>query len=109
MIKQLTMNIVWYLVLIVLCNGLVAANGVITNNSSRPSVVNIGGIFSLASIISRVGKVAVEAAVEDINSDPSVLGGTKLKLTVQDSNFSGFLGIIEGMYCFFVESFSFIS
>lgn len=95
------MNKVWYLVLIVFCNGL-AANGAGTNNSTRPSTVNIGGIFSLASVISRVGKVAVEAAVEDINSDPSVLGGTKLELTVQDSNFSGFMGIIEGMHCFFV-------
>ncbi|KAH7519812.1 hypothetical protein FEM48_Zijuj08G0076900 [Ziziphus jujuba var. spinosa] len=73
-----------------------SANGAGTNNSTRPSTVNIGGIFSLASVISRVGKVAVEAAVEDINSDPSVLGGTKLELTVQDSNFSGFMGIIEG-------------
>ncbi|KAF3440258.1 hypothetical protein FNV43_RR18542 [Rhamnella rubrinervis] len=46
-------------------------------------------------MFSRVGRVAVEAAIEDINSDPSVLGGTKLRLTVQDSNSSGFLGIIE--------------
>ncbi|KAF3440888.1 hypothetical protein FNV43_RR19174 [Rhamnella rubrinervis] len=94
MIKQFNMNIVWYLVLMVLCTGF-PSNGVSTNVSTRPTVLNIGAIFSFRSIISRVGRVAVEAAIEDINSDPSVLGGTKLRLTVQDSNSSGFLGIIE--------------
>lgn len=101
------MNIVWYLVLIVLCNGFLS-HGVSTNVSTRPSVVNIGAIFSLSSIVSRVGRVAVEAAVEDINSDPTVLGGTKLRLTSQDSNFSGFLGIIEGMSCFLVQTSLFL-
>lgn len=108
MIKQFNMNIVWYLVLMVLCNGL-PSNGVSTNVSTRPSVVNIGGIFSMGSIVSRVGRVAVEAAIEDINSDPSVLGGTKLRLTIQNSNFSGFLGIIEGMSYFLVQTFSFLT
>lgn len=94
-------NIVWYLVLMVLHNCL-ASNGVGTNVSSsvRPSIVNIGAIFSLSSLIGRVAKVAIEAAIEDVNSDPSVLRGTKLKITMQDSNYSGFLGIIEGMSCF---------
>lgn len=38
----------------------------------------------------------MEAAVEDINSNPSVLGGTKLNVISLDSNSSGFLGIVEG-------------
>ncbi|XP_024030653.1 glutamate receptor 3.6 [Morus notabilis] len=91
-------NIVWYLVLMVLHNCL-ASTGVGTNVSSsvRPSIVNIGAIFSLNSLIGRVAKVAIEAAIEDVNSDPSVLRGTKLKITMQDSNYSGFLGIIEAL------------
>ncbi|KAK6121239.1 hypothetical protein DH2020_045013 [Rehmannia glutinosa] len=39
----------------------------------------------------------MNAAVEDVNSDPSVLGGRKLVLSTHDSNYSGFLGIIGGL------------
>lgn len=68
-----------------------------TNVSTRPEVVNIGALFSFRSMIGKVGKIAVEAAVEDVNSDPSILGGTKLKLSLHDTNYSGFLGIIESL------------
>ena len=44
-----------------------------------------------------MSKIALEVAVEDVNSDPTVLNGTKLKLTVHDSNSNGFLSIMEGM------------
>lgn len=97
------MNIVWHLVvLIVLTNGL-ASNGASTStnvsNSVRPSVVNIGSLFSFGTIVGRVAKLAIEAAIEDVNADPTVLNGTQLKITMHDSNISGFLGIIEGMSC----------
>ena len=95
------MKIVCLLVMVmVLYNGL-ASNGVSTNvsNSARPSVINIGSIFSFDSIVGRVAKVAIEAAIRDVNSDPNVLRGSILNITMQDSNYSGFLGIIEGMSC----------
>lgn len=63
---------------------------------SRPDVVNIGAIFSFGTINGRVAKIAMTAAVEDVNSDPSILGGSKLVLSMHDSNYSGFLGIIGG-------------
>jgi hypothetical protein len=74
-----TMNKVWLLVLVVFCHG-IFSNGV-TNISTRPDVVNVGAILSYKSIIGKVAKVAIEAAVEDVNSDSTVLAGTKIKLT----------------------------
>jgi hypothetical protein len=66
------------------------------NKSTRPSAVNIGSIFTLNSSVGKVAKVAIEAAVDDVNSNPALLKGTKLKLAMQDTNSSGFLGIVEG-------------
>ncbi|KAK7856104.1 glutamate receptor 3.6 [Quercus suber] len=90
------MRKVWLLVLVVVCHG-IFSNGVVTNSSTRPDVVNVGAILSYKSIIGKVAKVAIEAAVEDVNSDPTVLPGTKIKLTMQDSNYSGFLSIVEAL------------
>ncbi|KAJ8630325.1 hypothetical protein MRB53_023648 [Persea americana] len=60
----------------------------------RPSVVNIGAVFTYNSTIGRVAKVAIEAAVRDINANSSVLGGTKLNLIMEDSHCSVFIGSI---------------
>ena len=94
---KMKMKMGWFLFFMVLLNGIIISNGVGTNVSSRPSVVNIGAIFSFNSTIGKVAKFALEAAVQDVNSDPTVLGGTKLKLTTQDTNFSGFGAIMEGI------------
>ena len=91
------MSKVWLLVLAAVCHG-IFSNGVVTNSSTRPDVVYVGAILSYKSIIGKVAKVAIEAAVEDVNSDPTVLPGTKIKLTMHDSNYSGFLGIVEGKF-----------
>lgn len=96
MIILLAMRIICILLLMSLFNGS-SSIGYSTNVSTRPDVVNIGALFSFSSMIGRVAKIAVEAAIEDVNSDPAVLGGTKLKLTFHDTNYSGFLGIIECM------------
>lgn len=105
--KAISMTLIWGLVLIVLLNGLTFSNGISTN-ATRPSVVNVGTIFSLSSVVGKVAKLAIDAAVEDVNSNPALLPGTELKLTMQDSNYSGFLGIIEGMSCFFLKKISLI-
>lgn len=65
--------------------------------ASRPDVVNIGAIFSFGTINGKVSRIAMKAAQDDINSDPSILGGMKLVITMHDSNFSGFLGIMGGI------------
>lgn len=60
----------------------------------RPSVVNIGAVFTFNSTIGRVAKLAIETAVKDINANSSVLHGTKLNLLIEDSNCSVFIGSI---------------
>ncbi|KAK4476802.1 hypothetical protein RD792_015962 [Penstemon davidsonii] len=71
--------------------------GVFSVENSRPSVVNIGAIFSFGTITGRVAKIAMNAAIEDVNSDPNLGGSSKLVLSIHDSNYSGFLGIIGGL------------
>ncbi|GFY87741.1 glutamate receptor 3.6 [Actinidia rufa] len=54
-------------------------------------------MLSFHSEIGKVGKVALEAAVEDVNSDPAVLRGTKLRLTMKDINYSGFMAMVDAL------------
>lgn len=61
----------------------------------RPAVVNIGAIFTFNSVIGRAAKVAMTAAVSDVNADPMILNGTELKLFMRDVNCNVFMGSIE--------------
>lgn len=72
-----------------------------------PDVVNVGAIFSFNSINGKVAKAAMKAAENDINSDPSILGGRKFSITLLDSDFSEFFGLIGGML--FVSFFNLLS
>ncbi|XP_047970099.1 glutamate receptor 3.2 [Salvia hispanica] len=81
----------WVVLLALLCVG------GFSEEESNPDDVNIGAIFSFNTINGGVSKIGMEAAVEDVNSDPTILGGRKLVLSYHDSNFSGFLGIIGGL------------
>lgn len=90
------MNIVWLMLLMVFSNGF-PSNGIST---TRPDFVNIGAILSFNSTIGKVAKVAIEAAVEDVNSNSSILNGTELRLAMQDTKYSDFLGIVQGMQTF---------
>ncbi|KAK9995512.1 hypothetical protein SO802_020198 [Lithocarpus litseifolius] len=101
------MTRVWLMVLVVFCHE-IFSNGVVTNISTGPSVVNVGAILAYKSIIGKVAKVAIEAAIEDVNSDPTVLAGTKIQLTMQDSNYNGFLGIVESTKLFVYNSCLFV-
>ncbi|KAE8708577.1 Glutamate receptor 3.1 [Hibiscus syriacus] len=71
--------------------------GVFSEEVSQPGTVNVGAIFSFNTINGKVARAAMKAAEDDINSDPSVLGGRKLSITLHDSNFSSFLGIIGAL------------
>lgn len=95
------MNVIWVLPLFLLCFG-VFSNGLSRNVSSRPAVVNIGAIFTFDSTIGRVAKVAIEEAVKDVNANSSILPGTKLNVNMQNSNCSGFLGMVGALQ--FMES-----
>lgn len=66
------------------------------SSSSRPTVVNFGALFTLNSVIGRSAKPAIAAAVNDVNSDSSILQGTRLNMILRDTNCSGFIGTVEG-------------
>lgn len=61
-------------------------------------VVNIGALFTVNSVIGRSVKPAIMAAVDDVNSDSGILQGKQLNLIMHDTNCSGFLGTIEGIF-----------
>lgn len=89
------MKAIWHIVLLLLFSHELLV-GFSKNVSSRPpAVVNIGAIFTIDSTIGRVAKIAIEEAVKDVNSNSSILPGTKLVVTMQNSNCSGFLGMVE--------------
>ncbi|KAJ1418152.1 Receptor, ligand binding region [Sesbania bispinosa] len=60
--------------------------------SGRPASVNIGAVFTFDSVIGKAAKAAMEMAVSDVNLDPKVLNGTKLKLIMSDGMCNAFLG-----------------
>lgn len=76
--------------------GVMGENGNASVSSSRPSVVNVGALFTFNSVIGRAVKPAIAMAIADVNSDSTVLSGTKLNLVSHDTNCSGFLGTVEG-------------
>ncbi|CAN6227040.1 unnamed protein product [Urochloa humidicola] len=70
--------------------------GIRKSLAARPSVVSIGSILRLNSTTGGVSAVAIRAALEDINSDQTVLNGTMLQVYMRDTNCDdGFLGMVE--------------
>lgn len=65
-------------------------------HGERPESVNIGAVFTFDSVIGRVAKVAMEMAVSDINSDPTILSETNLNLIMKDGMCNAFLGSTGG-------------
>ncbi|GMN28649.1 hypothetical protein TIFTF001_002123 [Ficus carica] len=88
------MNTLWLVLLLVFFNG-VSSDVTRHDVSRRPEVVNIGALICFDSNIGKVAKVAINAAVDDVNSNPTILNGTKLKVAMQDTKTSDFLGIVE--------------
>ncbi|KAL5557355.1 hypothetical protein UlMin_039591 [Ulmus minor] len=97
----MNMRIVWLLMLVVFLN-MPASNGVHSRNSNmsnttRPQVVNVGALICLNSAIGKIAKLAIDTAIEEVNSHPSILKGTTLKVATQDTKTSDFLGILEAL------------
>ncbi|KAK4397998.1 Glutamate receptor 3.5 [Sesamum angolense] len=64
-------------------------------SGNGPRVVNVGALFTFDSVIGKSAGPALLAAIEDVNSDTSILKDTKLNLISQDTNCSGFLGTVD--------------
>lgn len=90
------MNLAWRVSIFALCIG------AFSDGASRPDVVKVGAIFTFSTINGKVARIAMKAAEDDVNSDPSILGGSKLSILVHDSNFSGFLGILGGKLFYYL-------
>jgi len=86
---------VFWLPLLLLCLSSMLLSAA-ANTAIRPSIVNIGALFHANSTIGKVAKIAVQEAVNDVNSNSTILNGTKLNLILGDSVCSGFLGFIQG-------------
>ncbi|CAI9090282.1 OLC1v1025027C1 [Oldenlandia corymbosa var. corymbosa] len=88
-------GLLWVLpALLVVC---IDTNGSTSSVGVRPKELNVGALFTLNSAIGKAAKPALFAAIDEINSDWSVLKGTKLNLILHDTNCSGFLGTVEAL------------
>lgn len=67
------------------------------SSSSKPTMVNIGALFTYNSTIGRAAKIGIELAAEDVNADSTILAGTTLNVITQDTNCSGFVGTVEAL------------
>ncbi|GMH04684.1 hypothetical protein Nepgr_006524 [Nepenthes gracilis] len=74
----------------IFCNGL-------SKDASRPAVVNIGAFFTFDSTIGRVAKIAIQEAVNDVNSNSTILHDTRLNILMQNTNCSGFIGMVQAL------------
>ncbi|KAH0917233.1 hypothetical protein HID58_024893 [Brassica napus] len=54
-------------------------------STSRPRVIKVGAIFGLNTMYGHTASLAFKAAEEDVNSDPSFLGGSKLRIMISDA------------------------
>lgn len=75
-------------------------------SSSRPAVVHIGAIFNIDSVLGKVAKITLEEAVKDVNADKTILHGTQLVLSMQNSNHSGFVGMVQGNLFYSILQFN---
>ncbi|KAI3808345.1 hypothetical protein L1987_24294 [Smallanthus sonchifolius] len=106
----MTKNLVWALVVLVVSLNGCFSEGINNNThvSTRPDAVNIASILTFDSVIGKVAKIALQAAIEDVNSDPTILNGTKLKITLHDSNYSGFLSMMQALQVMETETVALI-
>ena len=75
---------------------LIVATLMVQVRCQRPQVINLGAVFTFDSVIGRAAKVALEAAVSDVNADTSLLQETELRLFVEDSSCNVFHGSFAG-------------
>ncbi|XP_031499823.1 glutamate receptor 3.4-like [Nymphaea colorata] len=68
-----------------------------TGVAARQKVVNVGALFAFNSTIGRAAKTAIQAAVDDVNANPSILQGTKLNVVAMDTTCNGFHGTVEAL------------
>ncbi|KAG5033728.1 hypothetical protein JHK87_008638 [Glycine soja] len=94
------MNLFWVVCWVVSCLGVSSVTPFVAAanlSSSRPAFVHIGAIFSMDSVLGKVAKITLEEAIKDVNADKTILHGTQLVLSMQNSNHSGFVGMVQAL------------
>ncbi|CAN0926969.1 Glutamate receptor 3.2 [Linum grandiflorum] len=86
--RHFTMSLVWVVSVLLTC---------IIPLSQGYDTVKLGAIFAFSTANARISKIAMEAARDDINSDPTILGGRQLSITMFDSGFNGLLGFVRAL------------
>lgn len=87
------------LLLLFFCQWIVT-EAVTTQNTkvpSKPSVVRLGALFTINSVIGRSAKPAILAAIKDVNDDTTILPGIKMEVILYDTDCSGFSGTVKGI------------
>ncbi|KAL3514880.1 hypothetical protein ACH5RR_027597 [Cinchona calisaya] len=105
------MKTIWVFVQVLwfLSFGVFFSHGLSGNlSSTRPDVVQVGAIFSFNSTIGRVATIAIQEAVKDVNSDSTVLPGTKLVIKMENSNCTGFIGMVGALQFMDTETIAII-
>ena len=72
------------------------------------SVVNIGVLLNLDTLVGKVAKITMEMAQVDVNNDTRLLNGTRLALHFNDTRGDPMVGASAGNLYFFFHLFSFI-
>lgn len=67
------------------------------NASTRPAIINVGAAFNFNSTIGAVATIAIQAGIDDVNADPTILRGSKLVINMQDTKCNGFIGMIGAL------------
>ncbi|KAH7692079.1 Ionotropic glutamate receptor plant protein [Dioscorea alata] len=65
------------------------------NADTRPTIINVGVVFNFNSTIGEVAAIAIQAGVDDVNADPTILQGSKLAVMMHDDKCNGFTGMVE--------------
>ncbi|KAH7692080.1 Ionotropic glutamate receptor plant protein [Dioscorea alata] len=88
LIHSLTIISIYYCLFFIIPN---------VNASTRPAIINVGAAFNFNSTIGAVATIAIQAGIDDVNADPTILPGSKLVINMQDTKCNGFIGMIGAL------------
>nr|AAQ02674.1 glutamate receptor [Raphanus sativus var. sativus] len=87
----------WVLALLSCLIVVLSSGDGIVSEGRRPHDINVGAIFSLSTLYGQVADIALKAAEDDVNSDPTFLPGSKLRILMYDAKRNGFLSIMKAL------------
>ena len=87
LLHTLTIISIYYCLLFIIPN---------VDAGTRPTIINVGAAFNVNSTIGAVATIAIQAGIDDVNADPTILPGSKLVIDMHDTKCNGFIGMVEG-------------